>query len=542
MTNLKKEINRVLLVEPPLTRPPDMPAEKVRIGVVPPLGLAYIAAVLEKEGYEVKILDCIVEGSLKGSPYRNGEIRYGLSDDDIKARIREFSPHIVGVSCLTSNKYKDAHNVCRLAKEIDQSIPTVMGGTHPTVLPEATLADANVDFVVLGEGEYTARDLLHTLATGDDLAGLDGIGYKDHDEIRIIPKTRYIENLDELPFPARHLLRMDRYSTTVSPHSGIKRTPFTAMISSRGCPARCTFCTIRKVWGPAHRMRSAGNVLAEIEHLVRDYGIKEIHFEDDNLTTNKQRALGIFNGLIQRKLDITCNSPSGLALFTLDEELLRKMKECGYYSISIAIESGDADVLKKLMHKPVNLDKARRIAKITRDLDLKVKGFFILGYPGETKEQMKRTVDFAASLDLDWAIFFIATPLPGTELEAICQKNDYLIHKNLDYVRSFFVSNIKTPEFTPEYVGKLREEANFNVNFKNNTNLRLGKYDRAIADFSEVIALYPNLDFAHFYLGVAYEKKGLPDKAIEEWKKTLAINPDYVEAREKLKEYGKERK
>jgi magnesium-protoporphyrin IX monomethyl ester (oxidative) cyclase len=355
-----------------------------------------------------------------------------------------------------------------------------------------------------------------------------------------MPKTKFIENLDELPFPARHLLPMEEYSKAVSPHSGIKRTPFASMITSRGCPARCTFCVLRKIWGLAYRTRSPDNVLDEIEHLIKEYGIREIHFEDDNLTADKKRAMAIFDGIIKRKFNITWNCPSGTALFALDEELLTKMKESGCYSISIAIESGNKDVLRNLMRKPINLDKAPRIVNAARELGLKIKGFFILGYPRETKKQMQETVDFAANLGLDWALFFIATPIPGSELLEMCKKGNYLVNENLDYVKNFFVSNIRTPEFTPEYVEKLREEANFNINFKNNINLRLGNYDKAISDFSEVVKLYPRLDFAHFYLGVAYEKKGLIEKAVLEWKKTLELNPNYDEAKDKLKGIGYE--
>lgn len=177
----------------------------------------------------------------------------------------------------------------------------------------------------------------------------------------------------------------------------------------------------------------------------------------------------------------------------------------------------------------------RRLVKVARRLDIKVKGFFILGYPGETKEQMRRTVNFAARLGLDWGLFFIATPIPGSDLEKECRQRGYLIDENLDYVKQFYVSNIRTKDFEPAYVENLRQKVNFEINFKNNINLKLGRYDRAIEDIGEVARLYPHLDFVHFYLGVAYEKKGLKKQALQKFEKVLELNPDYKEARIRLK-------
>lgn len=529
------EIKKILLVVPPVTRPKEASAKRVRIAIVPPLGLAYIAAVLEKESFEVLILDCLLEGYYEESKRVGDRIRYGLSDEGIKKRIMESKPDLVGVSCLISNNYKDAHNVCGIVKEIDKSLITVMGGAHATCLPLETMKDENIDFIILSEGEYSTVELIETLNSGGDLSKLDGLVYRDHGKVRLLPKTKFIENLDELPFPARHLLNMEVYSNTSSPHSGIKRRPFTPIITSRGCPARCTFCAIRSIWGDSYRTRSAENVLEEIDLLVKKYNIKEIHFEDDNLTFDKNRAMKIFNGIIETGYDLTLNSPSGLAAYALDEELLEKMKEAGYYSISIAIESGDHQVLHKLMRKPIKLEKIKPLVDKTRNFGMPVKGFFILGYPGETKKSMEKTVDFARSLCLDWALFFIATLLPATEMLEMCKKKGYLRDLTQDWEMNFIRSNIVTPEFTPEYVEELREKANFEINFRDNINLKEKKWDRAIEDFAYVASLYPHLDYAHFYLGKAYEGKGLLQEGIKKYKKTLELNPNHEEVKGCLK-------
>ncbi|MBR9706177.1 radical SAM protein [Candidatus Pacearchaeota archaeon] len=530
-------MKKILLIDPSLTRPKDMDAEKLRIGVVPPLGLAYIAGVMEKEGHEVKIVDCIAEGIGDKPEYSEDGIKYGLSDEAVKKIIKDFSPDVVGVSCLFSNKSLDAHNTCRLVKECNPEIPTVMGGVHVTVTPGETLEDENVDFVVLGEGEYTFRDLVTALEQETDFSKIDGLGFKKNGKNHINPKTKFIENLDELPFPARHLLKMEIYSKAQSPHSmDLKKTPYTTMLSSRGCIAGCTYCCLKYMSGRKFRTRSAENVIKEIKHLVTKYNINEIHFEDDNLTLDKERALKIFEGI--KKLGINFNIPSGSALYAMDEEIIEKMKESGAHTISFAVESGNQKVLSRFMHKPVVLSKVKPLVDKAKQVGLKVKGFFIIGYPGETKENIQETIDFARKLKFDWSHFFIAFPHYGTELRALCESKGYLRNiDDYDIRKSFYTTSIETPEFTPEYLRKVQELANLDLNFRNNPNLLEGNLERVIEDFKSVIKLYPHLEIAHFYLGVAYEKKGLLKNAKKEWQKVLELNPNYTEAKEMLKKY-----
>lgn len=490
-------IKRVLLINPPDTRPPDLLANKVRVGMVPPLGLAYIAAVLERAKIDVKILDCVAEGWGKETkffpqpddyPFLEEETRYGLEVWQIQTVIETYNPDLVGVSCLFSNKNWDARDVCRIAKILNPEIITVMGGSHATALSEDILQDPNIDVVCEGEGE---------LALTEYIKDSNKNGKPDCNLI----KAAMID-LDILPLPARHLLPMAKYLSGQSPHSGQKRIPATTITTSRGCPGRCSFCAIRCTFGDAYRRRSPTNVLAEIEHLIEAYHIRELHFEDDNLTADKKRALAIFQGIIDRRLDLTLNCPSGLAIFAMDEELIDKMREAGFYSLSFAIESGSPEVLK-LMHKHVDQAKASRLIAYARSLGMKTKAFYILGYPGETKETMQRTLECAYQLGADWSLFFPATPLPGTEMLEVCQRNGWLADPGLDYRYYFHRANIRTPEFGPEDVMALREKGNRELNFEQNVNVREGKYARAIEDFQEIVKLYPNLEMARRALEVA---------------------------------------
>jgi anaerobic magnesium-protoporphyrin IX monomethyl ester cyclase len=339
--------------------------------------------------------------------------------------------------------------VCRIAKAVNPAVITIMGGAHPSATPEPTLADPSVDYVVVGEGEDTLPALVEALESGQSPAQVEGLAFRDGERVVMTPRGHYIENLDVLPLPARHLLPMDKYLTINRPHGTVARhSPNTSLVTSRGCPARCVFCSIHTVWGRKFRARSPEQVLNELESLVCDYGVREVHFEDDNLTYDRARAQAIFSGMIERKLNLTWAAPNGVATYTLDEDLLALMKASGCYRLHLAVESGDPDVLHHIIHKPLRLDKVVQVTAAAKRLGLAVDTFFVVGFPGETLEQIRRTFAFARNLDVDSVSLFIATPYPGTELEAICRAKGYL-PRNVPFdelrVRR---GNVSTPEFT----------------------------------------------------------------------------------------------
>ena len=444
-------IERILLVSPHYTAP-----RGYKIDLAPPLGLAYVAAVLEQEGYDVRILDVAAEDFRNRHPTGDGYVRVGLTYEEIEAKIAGFRPDVVGVSCLLSSQFQDMCSICRLAKERCGTPITVVGGEHPSALPEESLNKDYIDFVVIGEGEYTMRDLMRKISDGDDYSQMDGLGYRTEGKIMVNNKRAFIEDLDELPLPARHLLPMEIYFDTNMPQSGTSaRSPNTPMMTSRGCPGHCVFCATARFWGNRQRTRSVESVLDEMEHLVRDYGVREVQFIDDNLTLNRDRAMRLFDGMIERDFGLVWNTPQGIAVWGLDEEVLRRMKQSGCYEITLGIESGDPDVLKNIVKKPIKLDKIAQLVKAAKRAGLITKGYFVVGLPGETKAQMLKTFKFARKLRLDAVGIFIATPLPGTELYRICKEKGYLkegfSHEKINYARG----NIETPDFTSREVEQL---------------------------------------------------------------------------------------
>jgi anaerobic magnesium-protoporphyrin IX monomethyl ester cyclase len=458
---------RILLVQPPVDLFDDDERQ-----AMPPLGLGYIAAVLERAGHEVSILDCVVSGfeSLRLLP--DGRLRHGLDGEDLARQIRAFKPQVVGVSNLFSAQSQAAHHVCELVRSIDASIVTVMGGAHPSCVAEEVLADANVDYVVRGEGELAMLRLVEALEHGrrvpDDPSGL---AFRDEGAVRLFPAAAPLADLDGLPLPARHLLPMKEYFHHRSPHGTVvRRHPCTNMITSRGCPARCSFCSIHTVWGRRFRWHNAARVLHEIESLVEDYGVREIQFEDDNLTLNKPRMREICQGIVDRGFDVLWTTPNGVATWALDEHLLGLMRRAGCYHIAIAVESGSQDTLDRIIGKPLDLHKVPPIVRAARKLGMGVSAFFVVGFPGETRAAIDETFDYAMSLGADHVHFFTATPYPGTELFRQCVDLG-LLKMPMDYTQLRVGRPvISTAEWTADQLAEMTRAAQ--VRFYRRTALR----------------------------------------------------------------------
>jgi magnesium-protoporphyrin IX monomethyl ester (oxidative) cyclase len=305
------------------------------------------------------------------------------------------------------------------------------------------MGEPALDMIVLGEGEMTFRDIIGRLNSGASLAGTDGLAFRDGDRIVVNPRTKWIEDLDSIRFPARDLLPVDAYKKVGIPHSlSFSGKNFAPLITSRGCPARCIYCSSARFWGNRYRFRSPENVLDEIGELISKWDINEIQFEDDNITANPKRAMNIFRGIIDRGYRIRFNFPNGLALWTLDERLVDLMLEAGCYEAILAFESGCQEVLRDIVKKPTNLEKAVKIARYIQRKGIRTDAFYIIGFPGETREQIRQTFRFANKVKTDLAYFFVANPLPGSELHRIAESKGMLRQgfnfEDLAYTRSAY--------------------------------------------------------------------------------------------------------
>ncbi len=453
---------KVLLINPPQVFYPgsDQPAGNL------PLGLMYIAAVLEKADYKTEILDAFMSD---GKFLKNGEtINVGMPFEHIKQEIYSRKPDIVGVAGPFTCQIENSVKISNLAKQVDQSILTVVGGPHVTTVPKDFLEEAkNVDVAVTGEGEYAMLDLAQHFEGKKQLNEILGVAYRKDGEVKVNSPRPFIENLDELPYPAYDLVDMEQYLSPKKIGYRSFRNRAISMITSRGCPFNCCFCSVHLHMGKQFRAHSASYVLNHIQFVVEKFNVKNIFFEDDNLTFDLARFEAICNGLIEKKIKIGWETPNGVRADCLNLSLLEKMKKSGCQSVFFGVESGDQQILNDVICKSLDLNRVVEVAKICKDIDLKTGAFYIIGFPGEKKENMQKTVDFALKLKRDFDVgmhLFIATPSYGTRLYDECKAEGY-IQEDLTW-NSFAEARqpkgmplISTEDFTAQEVKEIASKA-----------------------------------------------------------------------------------
>lgn len=460
-----RPIERILLIFPPAR----IQRDGIKIAL-PPMGPACLAAVV-REKYDVAILDALAEGFHNERPSSHGFYIYGLPLDEIGRRIEAYKPDLVGFTCPYSSTFPVVAELCKTSKAVAPSAITVAGGAHPTFLPQRCLEEVpDLDMVALGEGEPVLLDLLAALENGEDLSTVDGLAFRDAitGEIQVNKKTSFVADLDSLPFPARDLLPMELYQQIGVPHLlHTERKRFSTVMTSRGCPAKCSFCSSWRFWGNRYRARSPDNILDELELLSREYGVEEVQFEDDNISLDPARFRKLLQGMLDRDLGLSWCTPNGLALWTLDKDIIGLMKQSGCYEITLAIESGSQEVLDTIIHKPLKLKKIPALLQEIERVGIRTSSFFVVGFPGESLEQMKETFATPRKLGLTYAWFFIANPLPGTRLYEICADQGYL-KNGFDFVNNGFSRcNIETPQWTSRQVEALAHREFFKFNLYN---------------------------------------------------------------------------
>jgi magnesium-protoporphyrin IX monomethyl ester (oxidative) cyclase len=433
--------------------------------VFQPLNIAYVAAVLERQ-HETHIIDATNEGLRNLEQIDETKYWVGLTNTEIADRIKRWSPDVVGINIPFSGWSGTAFEVASIVKSVDKNIITVLDGQNPSARPVDCLANPNIDFVIIGEAEYTMDELVGILEEGNKqkLKEIRGIAFNKNGKTVITPSRPAIQDLDCLPFPARHLLPMDKYFALVkeNPLRGEISKPWTTMITSRGCPYNCVFCTVHTVMGRKWRGRSPENVLEELEQVVNTYNVKQIDFHDDNLTLDKKRMETICDMIVERGIDIEWYAPNGVRADTLDENLLRKMKKSGCKKIRIAPESGVQRVVNQVIKKNLDLKEVEKAVALAKKVGIKVGCFFVIGLIGETKEDMKESIKYAyklRKLGADVFHFSIATPLYGTELYEQAKSGGFLRNCFSDEALAAAEPLIETPEFTADDLLELSAQA-----------------------------------------------------------------------------------
>lgn len=393
-------------------------------GPTPPLGLCYIAGVLEKEGFEVQILDLLVS-------------RFSLKK--IVDKMKEFKPDIAGTGPITIN-YLTALRAMKVCKKFGAT--TIMGGCHVSFYDREALQEAPyLDIVARGEGEYTLLDIVK----GRDLKDVDGVTYRENGEIIRNPPRKPIEDLDELPFPAKHLLPLSKYRAY---KTGC------AMMTGRGCPYNCTFCVGGKMVGRKPRFRNIKLCIDELEEIVFDYGFDLVNVVDDLLTFKIRRVFEFCDEIINRGIKVKWTAFARVD--TVTKELLSKMKEAGCIFILYGVESGNQRVLD-LTKKKLTLEKIRKGISLSNEVGITTLSSFILGLPGETEETVRESLKFGKSLG-NWYGFHILTPYPGTEIREKAEELGLKILHDNWYRYDANQAVTETESVSADYINKVAKE------------------------------------------------------------------------------------
>lgn len=445
---------KILLINPPYRRLMGVGSSYF------PLGLGYLAAILEKDGYEVKIYNGEVPKKGEGenhSKYKGGDFIHIMSshqqylknvgDDSffvwqqLKKSFDEFDPDLVGISVRTP-MLKSALKINQLVKSWKKNCLIIWGGSHPTILPEEVMALPEVDFLAYGEGEYTLLDLVRILERGGNFSNVAGIYYKSFNgKIIKNPRREYIKNLDILPLLARHLVFNDDLYVPGA---------YADLMGSRGCPFFCTYCSAHSLWGREIRYRSVPKIVEEIKILKNNYGCEILRFIDDNLTLRREWIEGLCNALIAENVGVRwgCLSRANL----IDEKLLQLMVKAGCYRVDIGVESGSPRILE-LMKKNITLDDILRVDRLFDKYGIDWTAFFITGFPYETMEDLRATARFMKKINPYRLVLSNFTPYPGTEdyerakqLGVLPEKMDWGIFDH-NSPHNFFMKNISREKY-----------------------------------------------------------------------------------------------
>jgi len=415
---------RVLLINPSLQQERIGHYSKIiekQRGIYPPLGLGYVASSLEKNGHEVKIIDC------------DAEPEHMDAFGDI---IKNFDPSLVGIYTMTWT-FRQAKQIAQRIRSVHPSIKIVVGGPNVSSFPKLSLKYGDFDYAVKGEGEITINELVDILEQGNrgtKLEKIRGLIYKESGRIIENAPRAYISDLDSIQFPAWHLLPMNKYFDVFA-----KEKRFATMITSRGCPYNCTFCDKKNRMGRTWRARSPENILDEMELLNSKYGIREFMFFDDNFIVDKDRVIDLCRLIKKRGLDVIWECRARVD--QVDKSLLERMRDAGCYRIRYGMEAGDDGVLKTL-NKGITVSQIRDCAKVTKEAGIEVFAYFMMGSPYETLETLKKTLNLALEMDPDFVAFSKTILIPGCDLFDWGASNGYI---PTNYWESFLLGEENNP-------------------------------------------------------------------------------------------------
>jgi radical SAM superfamily enzyme YgiQ (UPF0313 family) len=410
-------------------------------GITPPLGIMYLASYLRKYGIDnISIFDM----RMSGSPYV-----------EVQRRIEKFKPDIIGISALTV-EYDSLQTLAEMAKKINKKILVVAGGPHATAYTSELMSNQNIDIAVMNEGEETFIELCSKYDAGLNYRQIKGIAYRQNGNVEINPQREFISDLDSLPFPAWDLIDLNAYAKQPSMAS-LGRRPYMTLMTSRACPFKCIYC--HNIFGKTFRYRSPDNIFQEMILLRERYNIREFEILDDVFNLDRKRAMNFYSLVSNYFPDALLSFPNGLRTDMLDEEQIKMMKKSGVIYVAVAIESAN-ERLQKMMRKYLNLKKASEIIELYSDYRIFTNGFFMIGFPTETREEVLNTINYAVNSQLHTAQFFIVTPFKGTELFELYR--EHIKNFRIDFAKhEFYFGEYNLSNLQDSELFKLQKIANW---------------------------------------------------------------------------------
>jgi len=498
----------------------------------PPLGILYIAGSLRQAGHDVQIYDLHKAFyTCRENGYFEEKELADFFEEYFNSVINKNKFDVLGISCLFNVASSTVEEMAIRCKRVSPSTKIVLGGHYPTYMYREVLESGVCDYVVLGEAEkefvwlnnHLADPLItQKVANNPHIVDLNCVKNPDK-------KAAVIQDMDSLAMPAWDLLPdVNDYivNSNIAERVGTPRSTKTVksatVATTRGCPMRCTFCAACVVHGKKIRVHSIDYLTNHIDRLVSNYGINNLLILDDMFNFSSTRVIEFCNTISTKYGDrLSLEFPNGLAVWKLDEEVIKSLKKVGLKSMTIAVESGSQYVQKHILKKNLDLSLIKEKVKLLKKCGIGVRAAYIVGLVGETLEMMQETVQYALELNIDWSEIKIFTPLAGSELYSIAKENGYLIGDMSEHV--FGRCCINTPEFGPEQVKDIQYNANIYINFLNNKHLKEKKYENAEQVFRGLLRNFPNHLFAQWGLWTALTGSGKTKQAEESLKKLYEL-------------------
>lgn len=531
-------INSILFIVPPsipytlIKNPNEIIYSATKMAL--PLGVLSISAYLKKFYDNLKI-DIIDFNAVIFEMQQNKHIE---NYDDARLIFREYFKNnksdkkydIIGISAIFDAAYSYLVQIAKECKQAFTESYIIAGGGLPSNLYDMVLTNiSEIDAICYGEGEISMLELIDAPSIENHFKSSNSwISREDLNNIEFRPSTKYIDNLDEIPLFDYTLIDLPLYFTN-NHYKGEKSNSKLALpvILSRGCPYRCCFCSTNSIHGNKVRYSSIDKIRNDINYLIENYNLDAIIIWDDNFFANRKRAIELLEYFID--LNIEVQFSNGLPVYCIDEEIAKLLSLAGSKYVSLAIESGSQRVLDEVIHKPLRLDMVEPAISLLRKYGLYIRGFFLLGIPGETIEDIELTIDFIRKAGFNWINPTIATPLSGSEMYQICIQNGYLVNNDLGK-SVFTVGNIKTCEFSPEEIEEIQASIAYEANFVNNYDMKIGNYEIALDRFENVMVHDKTNAFAYYFASQVAIKIGdliKGKKYYDTFERLVAINPEW---------------